>query len=244
MTQNIENPDIVIILGGDGSIAEAVRKYINIDTLFVGFNMGNVGFLASVRDKESFASSMHRILAGDYIISERMIVEAKVYRAEKQINSAIGINEAAIQNITGVVDLDIDVNGTYIQHIRGGGMLVSTSSGSTAYNLSSDGPIVVPSIKCMIINELLDHNTPTPSLIVDEHDTVSIHVKNFRERHELLSAKTHEYIDTGLFLDGVLIETLQVGDIIKVSKYKKYIRIVELERGYFLESIREKFNFK
>lgn len=239
-----KKPDSIIVLGGDGTIMEAARKYAGTGAVILGLNLGQVGFLVSVEDQEKFLPAVARFFAGDYKLSPRLIINGEVTRAGKKVFSSDAFNEITVQNLLGMVELDVKIGGSIVQNIRGSGALVSTSSGSTAYNLSAHGPIVAPDLHCLIVTELLDHNVPTPSLVVRDKSAVTIRVKNFREHGALKIAATDKSADVLFIADGNAIFPLKQDDEVRVSRGKNPVNLVELEPNRFFKSLRNKFTFK
>ena len=123
--------------------------------------------------------------------------------------------------------------------------MVATATGSTAYNLSAHGPIVMPDIKCMVLTEIMDHNIPTPSIVIKRDREVEIKVLEFRRRGLLKIAKSGEPADVLITADGgERLTALQKGDLIKIQRSPGLIKFAELERAYFFKSLREKFGFR
>lgn len=236
--------DIVIALGGDGAILEAARTYCADGTIIIGLNLGTVGFLASVREQKDFMKALAKFDKGDSWLSQRMMLKTEVLRKNRIVYEAEALNEASIRHLLGIVELDVLIDGHPIQFVRGHGILVSTATGSTAYNLSAHGPIVAPDIQCMILTELLDHNIPTPSIVVRPNHAVELRIKSFREHKLLASLGSKESLDVLLSTDGDNIFALKVGDVIRVSAAPHLISFVELEKNYFFKSIQEKFLFR
>ena len=239
-----KRPKVVIALGGDGTIMEAIRNFKHFSPLFIGLNLGHVGFLATIREKRNFLKGIEKIYKGEYTVSERMMLHVGVMRKGKEIYQTQALGDMYIQNLTGLLDLDIHIDEHLVQHVHGTGAIASTASGSTAYNLSLHGPIVMPDINCIVVNEILDHNTPTPSMIIKKNKRVSFHIKNFRQRKEVLLAKDGQDIDVGMWTDGVLVMRLLPGDIVHVSRARGKIKLAEIEKDYFFKSIQQKFTFK
>lgn len=239
-----KKPDAVLVLGGDGAILEAARKYQKYDSIILGLNLGNVGFLASVRQEEKFLTALDKLFKGRFRIAERMMLQAKVFRNKKQIFAAYALNDIAIQNPLGIVEMEVRIEEHPFQYIHGTGILIATPTGSTAYNLSAHGPLVMPEIKCMIVTELFDHNIPSPSLVVGNNQKITVSVLNFRKREILTIKNTKEPVDTLLIADGETIFPLQKNDRIVVRESPRLIKFAEFEKNYFLKSIQEKFAFK
>jgi len=240
-----KNPNVLMILGGDGTILEAARQYHHkSNPMLFGLNLGDVGFLASVREQENFIKSINQFLSGKFSVSERIILNAQVLRGGKNVFSGEVLNEVVAQSILGMVDLEVMIGGTGIRKIRGSGVLVATATGSTAYNLSAHGPIVMPDIKCLIITEIMDHNVPTPSIVVKYNEEVTVKINGFRQKGVLSISESKKKADVVLVADGNKIFPLEKGDIIKIKSSDHLVRFVEVEPNYFFKSLKDKFSVR
>src|SRR3972149_193534 len=188
-------PNLLIVLGGDGTILEAAQKFQKWNPMIFGLNLGHVGFLASVREQKYFLSGLEKVLRRKYRAIPRMLIRADLFRRCRKIFSAYALNDIAIQHLLGIVDVGVYVDGHPVQYIHGSGVIVATATGSTAYNLSAHGPIVMPDIKCFIITELLDHDIPSPSIVVKYNNTINIRVLSYRETGIISLSKTNKKID-------------------------------------------------
>ena len=242
------NPDALIVLGGDGTILEAVRAYEKTSagrrTIIFGLNLGLVGFLASAREPDRFFPALDKLLSGEYAVVERMMLNAAVYRGGKKVFTSNSLNEFSIQSILGMVELAVHIERHPVQLIRGSGVLVATATGSTAYNLSAHGPIVMPDIKCMVVTEIMDHNMPTPSIVVKYTRRIELVVKSFRKRGLFLVKKNKKDVDVVLAGDGENIFPLAERDRVVVTASPRLARFAEVERNYFFKSLEEKFSFR
>ena len=242
--EDSKKPDLLIILGGDGTILAGARKFEKEGPKILALNLGRVGFLASVRKNDKFLEYIKKFFTGEYILENRNILSVKVLRDNEEIFNDIAINEIAVQNPLGMVELTVKIEGHPIQSVRGTGILVSTPTGSTAFNLSAHGPIVMPKLECMILTELLDHDIPTPSLVIPKENSVYINIDNFRE-HKLLSiTKTGDPADVVLSADSKHPVPLKKNDVVVVSSHARPIKLVSFDKHYFLKSIQDKFSFK
>ncbi len=153
------------------------------------------------------------------------------------------LNEVAIQNLVGMVKAEVKINDLAFQNIFGTGVLVATPTGSTAYNLSAHGPIVMPNLECLILTELMDHNIPTPSLVVAKNEKITIDIVDFRikEIFQMKQGLQNTNCDVVLISDGAKIFALNKGDKIVVTNNYKKVYFGELEKDYFLSSLKEKF---
>lgn len=240
-----KNPDALIVFGGDGTILEAARRYHHkTNPLIFGLNLGNVGFLSSARNTKDFLKSIGQFLSGKFTVSERLILISAVLRKSKEVFRAEILNEVVTQSILGMVDLEVMAGNTSIRNIRGSGVLVATATGSTAFNLSAHGPIVMPDIKCIIITEIMDHNIPTPSIVVKYDEEIVIKINGFRQKGILSISKTKKKADVVLVADGAKIFPLQKGDVIKIKSSNHLVRFVEVEPNYFFKSLKDKFSVR
>ena len=239
-----KKPDALIVLGGDGAILEAARSFVKTGPVIFGLNLGTVGFLASVRNEKKFLKSAENFFEGRYALINRMMLDVAVRRGGIIVSRGSALNEVVIQNPLSMVTLDVEVGGFPLQQVRGSGVLVATSTGSTAYNLSAHGPIVMPEINCLILTELLDHNIPTPSVVITPNRPVRLRVGDFRSQGNLLIAQSNKPADVLLLSDGEVICSLEKGDEVVVSKSAKSARFAEMEDNYFLKSLHEQFSYK
>lgn len=239
-----KKPELLIILGGDGTILAGARKFEKCSPEILALNLGRVGFLASVRENDKFIRYIKRFFDGEFILEKRNVLEVKVMRGEKEICREIAINEVAIQNPLGMVELTVKIEGHPVQSIRGTGILVSTPTGSTAFNLSAHGPIVMPTLECVIITELLDHNLPTPSLVIPKNKSIHITIDNFREHRLLSIGRTGEPADVVISADSKSPTPLMKSDLVIISNHAHPIKLVSFDEHYFLKSIQDKFSFK
>jgi len=239
-----KRPEIVLVLGGDGTILEAARKFHELGSIILGLNLGNVGFLASVREEKDFLKALFGFLSGKFSIIERMMISAQVKRKGRIVFAAEALNEIVVKNPLGIVELEAKIGNHPVKYIRGTGILISTATGSTAYNLSAHGPIVMPDIKCLIVTEVLDHSIPSPSVVVKYHNTLNVKVISFRERGVISLSKTKKKIDVLMIADGESIFPLERGDEVIIKNSSHLIKFAELEKNYFFKSLQEKFGFR
>lgn len=240
-----KTPKAWLVLGGDGTILEAARKYHeqHPHPLVFGLNLGTVGFLASVREPKDFMYALGKFFEGKYTVKERLMLQIEVVRKGRSVFTAYALNDIVVQNPLGMVELEVAIEGYPFQTVRGTGVLVASATGSTAYNLSAHGPILMPEIKAMIVTELLDHSIPTPSLVVKYHNKITLTVKNFRERGILSITKTKKPVDVLAMADSEEMFALRQGDEITISKSPHLVNFAEIEKSYFFKSLHEKFSF-
>lgn len=239
-----KNPDLVIALGGDGTILSAAKKYYQVRPIIFGLNLGTVGFLAAARKESDFLSALKAVFSGNFRTTGRIMLSVKVFRKNKNIFLGTALNEALIQNPLAMVDAEVRADSHPIQYIRGTGVMVSTPNGSTGYNLSAHGPILMPDMECFVITEILDHNIPTPPIVLKSSSSVEIRIKGFKKRGILsISAKRRPF-DVILSLDNDDLLPLKMNDKIIIRQASTKVTFAEIEDHYFLKSLKEKFGYK
>ena len=165
-------PDVemIIVLGGDGTLLSVARQVWNKNIPILGVNLGGLGFLTEITLDELY-SVLERVLRDDFEINEREILKAGVIRRGKRIAEFIVLNDAVINKgaLARIIDLETTINGEYLSTFRSDGLIISTPTGSTAYNLSAGGPIVYPSLHTIIITPICPHTlTIRPIIIPDD----------------------------------------------------------------------------
>ena len=240
----VKKPDALLVLGGDGTILEAARLCQKTRSIIVGLNLGTVGFLSSVRDERQFLHALEKLLSGDFHVIERTMIAAQVVRKGKTVFRTTALNEIAVLNPLGMVEIEVKIGGQAVQYIHGTGALVATATGSTAYNLSLHGPIVLPGLSALVLTEISDHNIPTPPVVFSDQKQISFRILNFRERGLLSVTATGQTAEVLLVSDGEVIFPLNAKDEVKVTRSGAGIVFAEFEKNQFLKSLQEKFAFK
>lgn len=225
--------DFIVVLGGDGTYLSAARLMKDKSLPILGVNMGTLGFLTEVRKEEVF-DTLNKILGGGKLsISERTMLEVSVVRNGKTILKDLVVNDAVVSKgaIARIVGIKINVNGEWANTVRADGVIVSTPTGSTAYSLAAGGPIVMPSLDCMLITPICPHGLTQRPLLLP--DTVKVEL-------------TLDHMPGHVFLtlDGQDGLDLQNGDSIQISRFKKHkIKIVKAPKRDYFSLLREKLNF-
>ena len=186
--------DALFILGGDGTILRPARKYVSIGLPLIGVNIGHLGFMSELNlgDVERMVDHIGR---RDYVIDERMMLEAKVNGTG---HAYIALNDFIItkENRTRMVQLDLHVNGTLAEHYNGDGLIVATPTGSTAYSLSAGGPVVAPNVNCILITPMCPHSLYARSIVTKYSDVITVCPREGQE-HVTFSADGQEWGQLG-----------------------------------------------
>lgn len=220
--------DVLVVLGGDGSLLSAARLAAPLGVPILGVNLGHLGFLSEV-EAENVFEAIEAVTAGSYRIEQRMMLDACVERDGEQIGSYTGLNDAVVNKsgFSRMIAFDIVVGSEYVQTIPADGVIVSTPTGSTAYSLSAGGPIVNPLFECLIITPICPHTLYSRSQIIAGDEEVRV----------VLSSSGR---DTVLTVDGQVGYRLRAGDQVRVRKSVHSARFVRLRDHSFYKILREK----
>src|SRR3989344_149280 len=197
--EKLSRSDLVITLGGDGTLIHAACEYAALSIPFIGINLGTLGFLTA-EEKDGWEEALKKIIAGDFIVSERMTLEAQIEletRNRKPEAIYRAVNEVVVKGMYRVIDLEILVNGQKFMEVSGDGLIVSTQTGSTAYSLSAGGPIVDPELACFVMTPVNAHGLPVPSVILSPDDEVEIKVKEGSDISLIIDGQEHTKVESG-----------------------------------------------
>lgn len=233
-TDNIpEDTECAIVLGGDGTIIQASKDLIDTSIPILGVNLGTLGFLTEV-EVSSMEESINKLMNDCYDIEERMMIEGEVIRDGKCIFKDYALNDIVIgrNGFSRIISSRICVNGELVSDYHGDGVIISTPTGSTGYNLSAGGPIVKADSKLMVITSICSHSLNSRSIVVDKDDKITI---------EVLESKKTQKDEAIATFDGRTGEKLKTADILEVKKADKVTRLIKIgDRGFF-DVVRDKF---
>ncbi|MER3524833.1 MAG: hypothetical protein C4326_12485 [Ignavibacteria bacterium] len=218
--QCVRDVDMVIALGGDGTMLAAAREVGSSGIPILGVNLGKLGFLAEFAPEE-LQEELENVLAGKFVIEERLLLEATTPSLPGQVLHAVNDVVVDKSRSARVIDIETYINGTFAVTYRGDGLIISTPTGSTAYALSNGGPIVIPTAAVIGITPIAPHTLSGRPLIVPDTDTIRI-VVYATANEVLLSADGQE--------SGVLEPPLEVF----VRKAKHALRLIKrVDRSYY-----------
>lgn len=172
-----ERAELLVVLGGDGTILRAARLAAGRGIPIVGVNMGGFGFLAEL-SAEELPQAIPALLAGRYDVDERMMLQALVVQ-DGRSQTLLALNDVVVtkSGVARVVRLRVSVNGEHLASYPADGVIIATPTGSTAYSLSAGGPIVHPRVEAILITPICPHTFNARSVIVDQHDVVTVEVE-------------------------------------------------------------------
>jgi NAD+ kinase len=226
-----DHVEMVIVLGGDGTLLSVARLVGVHEVPILGVNLGGLGFLTEITLEELYRV-LERVIQGDFITDERVVLNAAVIRRGERMAEFIVLNDAVINKgaLARIIDLETTINEEYLTTFKSDGLIISTPTGSTAYNLSAGGPIVYPSLHCIIVTPICPHTlTNRPIVIPDDVEIRAI-----------LKTKQQEVI---LTLDGQQGFSLEFEDVVEVRKAEGRILLIKSPYRHYFEVLREKLKW-
>ena len=174
--------DLVVVLGGDGTMLGIGRQLAGMNVPLVGINMGRLGYMTDI-PIQSVQTILPKIIAGEYEADPRTLLDAVVLRNGKKINHALALNDVVVNRsgISGMVELAVNVNGSFMYNQRSDGLIVSTPTGSTAYALSAGGPILHPRVAGILLVPIAPHSLSNRPIVLPEDCVTIIEVVDGRE---------------------------------------------------------------
>lgn len=223
--------EAIVVIGGDGTFLSVARFIETRPTPIIGVNLGGLGFLTEISADSCFVE-MAKILEGDYEIEERMRLRVTVRREGSEIFSHLVLNDAVINKgaLARIIDLEIKIDGHFLTHYRGDGLIISTPTGSTAYNISAGGPIVFPAAQAMIITPICPFTLTNRPIIFPAHVTIQV-------------ALSESASDVTLTCDGQVGCLIKVSDQVHISAAANPLRLIKAPDVDHFETLRSKLKW-
>lgn len=225
--------DLVVSVGGDGTMLRATRRAVEASAHLFGVNLGRLGYLAEV-EPFGWETALERYVAGDYTVTERLLVAAEVWpaghpRTEPGRPLPSGLNELVIekQAMGRTIHLSVDIDGVHFTTYVADGVIIATPTGSTAYSLSARGPIVAPSHRALLLTAVSPHSLFDRSLVLEPSSSIEVTVLGDRV--------------AGLAVDGVHQRDLQPGATVRVTADDRPARVVTFGDRNFHQILKAKF---
>ncbi|MCP4638139.1 MAG: NAD kinase [Methyloversatilis sp.] len=221
---------LAVVVGGDGSLISAARKLAPFGVPLVGINQGRLGFLTDVA-RSSMLESLESLLRGDFRAERRVLMQAEVLREGRAVFSAFALNDVVISkgDLGRMIEFEVRVDGEFVYSQRSDGLIVATPTGSTAYSLSANGPIVHPSLGGMLIVPLCPHALSSRPIVLG--DSAVLNVRLF-SRHD---ARAH--------FDGQEHVNLQGDDVLRIERSPHQVTLLHPPGYSYFAMLREKLRW-
>ncbi|MCO5215551.1 MAG: NAD(+)/NADH kinase [Thermomicrobiales bacterium] len=221
------NVDAIVVLGGDGLMMRMANSFPDVP--LIGINFGKVGFLALV-EQADWKQALDLFLAGDYQLDESSTLQSSLIRGDQEDDQGWAINDVVIRSGNRMIEVEVYVDGVFVNQYPSDGLIVSTPRGSTAYCMAAGGPVLAPGVKGFAVVPISSHSPIRTPMIIAEHAVI-----------ELVSANAHP---ASLILDGQLTNHLRQNDLIRITKGEHTFKLVRVSTTSFYAAFREKFNFQ
>ena len=223
--------DLLIVLGGDGTILEAGRRAAQRDIPILGINLGRLGYMAELELSE--LEMLGRLFTGEYTLEERSMLRVELLNAAGEMKSFChALNDAVISNgsVSRMIDLELSENGTVVTNYRADGLIIATPTGSTAYSMSAGGAVVDPRVACFCATPICPHSFIARPIIFA--DDATLEVRNICNREKMLY----------LTVDGRMNFELYRNQRVRITKSNLKTKLIRLKKSDFYRKLRQKMN--
>ncbi len=222
--------DLVITLGGDGTLLNIARHAAQYNVPICGINLGNLGFMAEIEVRR-LEASLDRLIRKEYEIEERMMLEAVIKMDDDVIEKYLALNDFVVTsgNFSRVMSYSLTVNESFIDVQVADGVIISTPTGSTAYSLSAGGPVISPNVDAVVITPICAHTLHARSIVVSDKDIIKIGICD-------------KNTDVVIAFDGQRGYRLHPGDEVTIYVAKLKTKLLRLSRYNFYDVLRSKMN--
>ncbi len=224
--------ELVVVLGGDGTLISAARLVGDRGVPILGVNLGSLGFLTEITVDELYPV-LESCLKDEHRLSERMMLDVEVEREGRELTRHQVLNDVVINKgaLARIIDLETRVNDVYLTSFKADGLIISSPTGSTGYSLAAGGPIIHPAMNCLVITPICPHTLTNRPLVVADDTLITVTIKS--PHHE----------DVFLTLDGQVGVELRCGDIIRVRRARYSTKLVMSRSKNYFEVLRTKLKW-
>jgi NAD+ kinase len=227
----MQRADLVIVLGGDGTLLSVARRASTREVPILGVNMGGLGFLTETTTSELF-SALERALAGEYELERRSLLEAVLVRGGERVGAFQVLNDVVINKgaLARIIDLEVWVGDEYLCTYKADGLIVATPTGSTAYSLAAGGPIIDPAVGVVVLTPICPHTLTNRPIVLPDHAYVQVVLRTVDE-------------DVILTLDGQEGQPLRTGDTVGVKRSGITVSLIKSPNRTFFDVLRSKLRW-
>ena len=230
--QLVASVDLVVVLGGDGTMIATARMLGDREVPVLGVNLGTLGYLAEFNVEELIPALATIIERGTYCVDRRVMLTAEIHRGDKQLLRNRVLNDVVISKsaLARIIEIEVWLNKLFVNTFRADGLIVSTPTGSTAYNLSAGGPIIYPSMNAIVVTPICPHTLSNRPLVVADDSQIEIILKTQKE-------------DVAVTLDGQVGFPLEAGDCVTIRKSDTTFNLVQPANRNYFEVLRGKLRW-
>jgi len=226
-----QQADLLIVLGGDGTLLSVARAAHPHNIPILAVNLGSLGFLAEISIDELYPT-LENILAGKFEIENRMLLNACIWRNGEKVEDHNVLNDVVINKgaVARVISLQVLVNGQYMTSYRADGLIIATPTGSTAYSLSAGGPIIHPSMHTLVLSPICPFTLTNRSILIPDQSIIQVKL-------------AAEYDDVRVTLDGQEGYDMRAGDILEIKKTKTPLQLIRGPNKNYYQILRDKLHW-
>lgn len=226
--------DCMIVLGGDGTVLQAVREMAERSVPIIGVNLGRLGYMTEI-EPSGLEAALERLIAGDCEQESRMMLNGRAILGQGQTRESWALNDIVIARSgpLQIITYRVYVNGQFLYEYEADGVIVTTPTGSTGYNLSAGGPLVEPKAKLIMLTPICPHSLNQRSLILSAEDCIEIEIPQGRE--EMKQAVEASF-------DGSFAVPLGMGDRMRIVRSERVTNFIRLNQVSFLETLHRKMS--
>ena len=223
--------DLILVLGGDGTMIATARMIGDQEVPVLGVNYGGLGYLAEFRIEELY-SALESILAGNYRLDKRVMLSVELHREDALLTSNRVLNDVVINKsaLARIIEIETHFNSQYVNSFRSDGLIVSTPTGSTAYNLSAGGPVIFPSMNAIVITPICPFTLSNRPIVVPDDAEIELRLKTDHE-------------EVALTLDGQVGFPLQMGDRVAIRKSRTTFNLIQPSNRNYFDVLRDKLRW-
>ena len=226
-----DKADLIVVLGGDGTMISTARLIGNREVLVLGINYGSLGYLTEFRIEEMFPA-LEEILKGNYDIDRREMLEVEHRRGGELVGEGRVLNDVVINKavLARIIEVEVSLDSLYVNDFRADGLIVATPTGSTAYNLSAGGPIVYPSMNAVVLTPICPFTLTNRPIVVPDTAEINLKLKN-------------ESDGVVLTLDGQVGYQMQTGDCVSIRRSPLTFNLVQPPNRNYFDVLRNKLKW-
>ncbi len=227
-----EKTDLIVVVGGDGSLLSAARMAVRVNVPVIGINRGRLGFLTDILPHE-LEAQLSAVLAGQYCEEHRFLLHMSVQDGDSMCFEGDALNDVVLSrgNETHLIAFDVYVNQQFVSHYRSDGLILATPTGSTAYALSAGGPIMHPQLNAIVMVPMFSHSLSSRPLVIDGQALVEIRISQSNENNLQISCDGHESCD------------VKPGQQVVIEKNAQQLRLLHPADYHYYDTLRIKLGW-
>jgi len=224
--------DLIIVVGGDGSLLSAARMAIKVNVPVIGINRGRLGFLTDISPQD-IESQLGEVLAGSYSQEQRFLLQMRVHDGETTYYQCDALNDVVLSRgrETHLIEFDVCIDQQFVSHYRSDGLILATPTGSTAYALSAGGPIMHPQLNAMVMVPMFSHSLNSRPLVIDGQSLIDVKISASNEHDLQVSCDGHES------------RLVKPGQIITIEKNAQRLRLLHPGEYHYYDTLRIKLGW-